>query len=86
MLPIAAATSTCMRVGTRRRNSTVCGLNDLNSVSAKKLCARSNFGDLNNNALSGNRVTHEDDLAVVARHTVTAVRHRPNIDSDVVAN
>ena len=62
------------------------GLEHLDGVGAHEAVADASLGDPCDDALTGQRVAHEDDLALVARHAVAAVGHRPDLDGPLPAD
>ncbi len=76
------ATAALSRIDARRGNPAGSRLDDLDGVCPQERPAA--VGDPDAHALPRHRVAHEHDLTVDSRDAVTSVRHRPDLDDDVL--
>jgi hypothetical protein len=80
MLPIASAAAAGAGVGARARYPVRGGGEHLDGIRAQEAVARTPAGDNGDHSLTGQRVTNEDDLPLVAGDTVPAVRDRSDVE------
>src|SRR5207342_1721018 len=83
VLPVAATATGRAGVRTGRWDPPGCGLEHLDRVRAQELCRRP--GDDGPHPLPRQRMAHEDDSALVARHAVATVRHSTDLEDEDVA-
>ena len=86
MLEVAPTAEAGGGIRARGRDAAGSGLEHLDGVGAHEAVAHPPLGDPRDDALTGQRVAHEDDLALVAGHAVTAVGHRPDVDGPLPAD